>query len=571
MKAPQSLDALVVGAGFGGIYQLKLLLDQRLSVKVIDIAGDVGGTWYWNQYPGAMSDTESFLYRYSWDHEDLRNYPWNRHYLQGPEILAYLRHVVKRHEMRKHFQFNTELTKAVWDDSEGRWTVETSTGDVFKPKYLVTALGLLSKQNLPNIPGLNSFKGDIHHTARWPKGLDLRGKRVGVIGNGSTGVQVITAIAKDVKELVCFQRTPQYSVPSGDREVDPAYREDLNEKYAEVWAKAKESLFAFGFEESSRPTFSVSDEEREKIFEEAWQKGGGFRFMFWTFCDISYDEAANKAAADFIRRKISEIVKDPETARKLQPTDYHARRPLCDSGYYQQFNRPNVDLVDLKATPIVEITPNGIELSDGHICELDVIVFATGFDAVDGNYTRVAIQGRNGRSLKEHWADVGPTSYLGISVPDFPNMFMVLGPNGPFTNLPPTIETQVEFIADLIETAEESSTKGELADGLVSNGHPNGQLNGHSNGHVNGHNSTQTIEKKSGSQRVIEATPEAEQEWTELCDKLSANSLFRKTDSWIFGSNVEGKKPSVLFYFGGLANYRKALRDVVQNGLKGFR
>ena len=286
--------------------------------------------WSWGLLSSSSKltyySTKSFLYRYSWDTDDLLSYPWDRHYVQGPEVLAYLQHVVKRHNLRPYFQFKTELTKAQWDEPERRWIVETSTGQIFKPRYLVTALGLLSKQNFPDIPGISTFKGELHHTARWPKSLDLTGKRVGVIGNGSTGVQVITAIAKDVKQLVCFQRTPQYSVPSGDREVEPGYRQDINQRYDDIWKQAKGSKFAFGFEESTRPTFSVGEEEREKIFEDAWQRGNGFRFMFWTFCDISYDEAANKAAADFIRRKIKETVRDPEKARKLTPTDYYARR-----------------------------------------------------------------------------------------------------------------------------------------------------------------------------------------------------------------------------------------------------
>ncbi|KAK3703467.1 hypothetical protein LTR37_014457 [Vermiconidia calcicola] len=576
MPDQQDLDALVVGAGFGGIYQLKQLLDLNLDVKLIDIAEDAGGTWHWNRYPGAMSDTESYLYRYSWDDDDLKSYPWHRTYLQGPEILEYLQHVVTRWNLRQHMQFKTELTGARWDDAAGRWIVGTSTGQTFRPKYLVTALGLLSRQNLPKIPGLDTFKGELCHTARWPQDLKLEGKRVGVIGNGSTGVQLITAIAKQVKQLVCFQRTPQYSVPSGDKEIDKEYRKDLNEKYPEIWKQAKESAFAFGFEESSRPTFSVSDEERDRIFEEAWQTGGGFRFMFETFGDISTDEAANDACAEFIRRKIRETVKDPETARKLQPTDYHARRPLCDSGYYQQFNRDNVDLIDLKETPITEITPDGIKLSNGDVVELDVIAFATGFDAVDGNYTRVLIEGRDGHTLKDHWDEVGPTSYLGVSVPKFPNMFMILGPNGPFTNLPPTIETQVEFITELISIAEKGGPV--RIDGAVTNGHTNGSTNGHAHAESNGYTDGDTHAEGNGTNGVkpaspslIEASSEAEEEWTDTCDKLSAGSLFRKTDSWIFGSNVPGKKPAVMFYFGGLANYRKVLGEVTEGGLKGFR
>jgi cyclohexanone monooxygenase len=510
--------------------------------------------------PLTVSSTESFLYRYSWDDEDLTTYPWTRRYLQGPEILAYLKHVVKRHGLRKHFQFNTELTKAQWDDSEGRWTVVISTGQTLKTKYLVTALGLLTKENVPKIPGICDFRGETHHTARWPKGFDIRGKRVGVIGNGSTGVQVITAIAKDVKQLVCFQRTPQYSVPSGDEDVHPTYRSDLNARYPDVWKQAKDSMFAFGFKESTRTTFSVSEEEREKIFENAWRKGGGFRFMFETFSDISYDEAANEAAADFIRRKISQIVKDPDTSQKLKPTDYYARRPLCDPGYYEQFNRSNVELVDLKDTPITKITSAGIELSNGHICELDVIVFATGFDAVEGVYNRIAIEGRNRANLRDHWADIGPTSYLGISVPNFPNMFMVLGPSGPFSNAPPLIETQVEFISELIEIAEKK--------GSAKGGVPNHTA---VNRHADGDNTAQTKGKTHVSVHAIEATLEAEQEWTQLCDKLSTNSLFRKTDSWIFGANIPGKVPAVKFYFGGLANYRQVLRNVLENGLEGFK
>lgn len=297
-------------------------------------------------------------------------------------------------------QLGTEMKSARWSDYERQWTVETGNGDVFLTRYLITSLGLLSKQNFPDIPGLKSFNGDLCHTAAWPESLDLKGKRVGVIGNGSTGVQVIAAIAKDVKQLLCFQRTPQYSVPSGDRPIEPEYRKDVNQRYDKIWDQVRNSGVAFGFEESATPAFSVSEDERQNVFEQAWQKGNGFRFMFWTFCDISSDEAANTAAAEFIKSKIRTIVKDQEKARKLLPTEYYARRPLCDAGYYEQFNRDNVDIISLRETPITEILPTGIKTSDGVVHELDVIVFATGFDAVDGNYTRLAIRGRDGESLK---------------------------------------------------------------------------------------------------------------------------------------------------------------------------
>ena len=503
-------DALIVGAGFAGIYQLHSLLGLGLSVKVIDQAGDVGGTWYWNKYPGAMSDTggcqplpspfrhlqshahtyqESYIYRFSWDKEDLLSYPWKEHYIKQPEVLAYLNHVVEKYDLRKHMQFNTQLLSADWDDEKGVWRVEISTGENLTARYLVTALGLLSKQNYPDIKDIDTYKGEMHHTGKWPQGFDFTGKRAGVIGCGSTGVQVITDIAKRVKSLTCFQRHPQYSVPSGDGPVSEEYRKYVNEHYDEIFDQVRNSITAFGFKESTIPAMSVSPEERERIFQENWDKGNGFRFMFGTFCDITYDKEANEAACDFIRRKIAQIVKDPEKARKLTPRDYYARRPLCDGGYFEQFNRENVDIVDLKETPITEMTEKGIRTSDGKEHELDVIIFATGFDAVDGNYTRVRIHGRSGETLKDHWKE-GPTSYLGVCVPNFPNLFMITGPNGPFTNIPPTIETHVVFITDAIKQAERNK-------------------------------------------RVVEATLEAEKGWSETCEQLAANSLFKVTDSWV--------------------------------------
>ncbi|KAF3035528.1 hypothetical protein E8E12_001126, partial [Didymella heteroderae] len=549
------IDALIVGTGFGGIYQLKKLRDQGLNAIAIDTASDVGGTWYWNRYPGAMSDTETYLYRYSWDLEDLRSYPWSTHYVYQPEILAYLQHVTNKYDLRRHMQFNTELTSAEWSDSARRWTVTTSTGIIFKTRYLVSALGLLSRKNLPDYKGIKDFVGEMYHTGNWPEGVDLKGKRVGVIGNGSTGVQVITAIAKEVSELKSFQRNPQYSVPSGQGPITEEYRKAINENYPKIWEDAKDnSLFGFGFQETDRQTFSVSEEEREEIYAQAWQKGGGFRFMFETFGDISVDEAANKAATDFIKRKILTTVEDPEKARKLIPTQLYARRPICDAGYYEQFNRDNVDVVSLQETPILKFTSKGIVTSDGTEHELDVVVFATGFDAVDGNYTRIAIKGRNSATLKDRWQQRGSTSYLGVSVPNFPNLFMILGPNGPFCNLPPAIETQVEFISDIIDEAERRAK----------NARPN------ASGSMSGTHGNRP-EVECSNEPIIEATNAAEAHWTDLCDKLSADSLFRKTDSWIFGSNVSGKRQGVLFYFAGISAYRKVLNDVVREDYKGFK
>lgn len=529
----RQIDALIVGAGFGGIYQLHRLREMGLSVKVIDMAGDVGGTWYRNCYPGAMSDTESFVYRYSWDKEDLQTYPWSHHYVKQPDVLAYLTHVVDKYDLRKNMQFNTELLSADWNEDTKAWHVEVSTGETYVARHLVTALGLLSKANYPDIPGLNSFKGEMCHTAAWRPDIQLAGKRVGIIGCGSTGVQVITDIASRVKSLTCFQRHPQYSVPSGNKPVSPEYRKWVNKNYDDILCQVKNSICGFGFVESAVPFHQSSPEQRELIFEELWKQGNGFRFMFGGFCDIATNKEANEAACQFIRKKISQVVRDPEKARKLTPRDWYARRPLCDGGYYEQFNRENVDIVDLKETPITAITQEGIQTSDGVVHKLDLIIFATGFDAVEGNYNRVRIKGRGGRTLKEHWDPQGPTSYLGVSVPGFPNLFMITGPQGPFTNLPPAIEAHVELISRCIERAEK--------------------------------------DRLDGAQGVIEALPEAEKEWGQECDRAADGSLFKETASWIFGSNVPGKKYAMRFYFGGLANYYKYVQNMMDNGFRGFK
>ena len=536
-RTETDIDALIIGAGFGGIYQLYRLREIGLSVRVIDMAGDVGGTWYWNRYPGAMSDTESFVYRYSWDKEDLQNYPWSHHYVKQPDVLAYLQHVVERHDLRKDMQFNTEFVSADWDDTSNQWRVELSTGETVNVRYLVTALGLLSKANYPDIRGLNSFSGQLVHTAKWPLDLDVTDKRVGIIGCGSTGVQVITDIGSRVKSLHCFQRHPQYSVPSGDRPVDPSYRKWTNENYEAIFDQVKNSAVGFGFVESTKPYASIeSSEERDAIFESLWQQGNGFRFMFGGFNDVSADKTANEAACQFIRKKIREIVKDPEKARKLQPHDYYARRPLCDGGYFNQFNRENVDIVHLQETPIKSITEKGVQTSDAHY-DLDVLIFATGFDAIEGSYNRIRIHGRNGLTLKDYWEPRGPTSYLGVSVPQFPNLFMITGPQGPFTNLPPAIEAHVDLISRLITRAEDTRKANTSADVSA----------------------------------VIEATPEAEREWCAECERVAEGSLFKETASWIFGQNVPGKKYALRFYFGGLKSFYEAVGRVIENDYAGFK
>lgn len=520
-------DAIVIGAGFGGIYQLHTLRDDLgLKVRAFEKGAGIGGTWWWNRYPGAMSDTESPFYRYSWDTEFLQEWDWDHKYIHQPDILRYLEAVVDRWDLRKDIQLNTEITSLAYDEATDTWTAGSKSGETWTARYVVTALGLLAAVNIPDIPGKDTFGGRIAHTAEWPADLDLHGKRVGVVGTGSTGTQFIVAAAQQVEHLTVFQRNAQYSVPSGNGPVTPEEVAEYKKRWPEIWNQVRNSGVAFGFEESTIATTDVTPEQREQIFEDAWNRGNGFYFMFGTFNDLAISDEANEHAADFIRRKIAQIVKDPETRRLLTPTLPYAKRPLCNLDYYEVYNQDNVELVSILENPIVEITPTGVKTADGVVHELDVLVFATGFDAVDGNYRRMNLRGRGGMTVDEHWADA-PTSYLGLATAGFPNLFMILGPNGPFTNLVPAIEVQVEFITKLVERAEKA-------------------------------------------QVVVEATQEAEDEWTETCRTIADFTIFPKTDSWIFGANIPGKKNRVMFYLAGMGAYRGVLAETEAADFKGF-
>lgn len=524
-----NFDAIVVGAGFGGLYMMhKLRNELGLKVRAFDKASGVGGTWYWNRYPGALSDSHSHVYRYSFDKALLQEWSWRNWYLTQPEILEYLEHVADRYELREDIQLNTTVTYMVFDELRGLWTIRTDLGEVYTARFLVNALGLLSAANIPDISGRERFAGEVYHTGEWPQeGVDLAGKRVGVIGTGSTGVQLITAIAPKVGHLTVFQRSPQYSVPTGNGVVPRQTIAEIKSNYDLIWQEVRDSLVAFGFKESTVPAMSVSKEERQAVFQEAWNKGNGFYFMFGTFSDIATDWDANEAAASFIRDKIAEIVDDPETARKLTPQEPYAKRPLCDSGYYRTFNRENVSLVDVKANPIEKITSNGIKTADGVEHALDVLIFATGFDAVDGNYRKCEIRGRSDRAISEHWQN-GSKGYLGIATAGFPNMFMILGPSGPFTNLVSAIELQVEWISELIH-------------------------------HMQQHGLT-----------TVEVSEHIENRWVTECQELADQTVFSHVNSWIFGANIPGKARNALFYFGGLRAYRGILAKLVAEGYNGF-
>ncbi|KAL4916779.1 hypothetical protein BDW62DRAFT_101031 [Aspergillus aurantiobrunneus] len=530
---PTYYDALVVGAGFGGINQLHSILKLGLSVKLVEKAGAPGGTWYWNRYPGVMSDSPSHVYRYSWDKQDLLSYSWSNNYLEGKEILTYLEHVIDRHNLRKYMQFNTELVSAKWNDDDLTWILETSNG-AFTSRYLITALGIVTEPHWPALPGRDQFQGELYHTARWPDHCELKGKKVAVIGNGSSGIQLITKIAPDVGSLLCFQRHPQYSVPAGKRPVGQDERELINQRYDEIWEQVKQSIGGMGVDESKAKALGVSHEERERIYQAAWDEGGAFRFLLGTFADLVVDEAANRTACDFIKRKIAQIVQDPEKRSKLTPSELYARRPVCDTGYFEQFNRSNVDIVDIAQNPIVELTAEGIRLSNGTVHQLDVIICATGYDAFDGPYKQIDIVGCNGLSLKDHWKN-GPSTNLGLAVASFPNLFLLYGPQSPLSNVPPVIEAQVQFIVDAISRARMRREEQDLE-----------------------------------YTPVIESKQEGEDEWRALCQAISDAMLFKTSESYFYGRNIGDKVDSVYLFLGGLGLYLQKLKECQDSGYRSF-
>ncbi|KAL8788283.1 MAG: hypothetical protein Q9195_007380 [Heterodermia aff. obscurata] len=537
MPTETSHDALVVGTGFAGLYALHLLKQLGLSVHAIDYASDVGGTWHWNRYPGARSDVESYVYRYSWDREHLQTSPWPNNYLTQPEIQAYFQDVSRRHDLYRHIQFRTDLREARWDAERGLWVVrvrEDGKGEeeVFAVRYLVTAIGLLYKPNVPDLPGLESFQGQAIHSSKWTPEIEYKGKDIAVIGSGASGVQLVSSLAAHAKSLTNFIRHAQYVLPAALRSVDAAERRAINERYDEIWREVFTSAFGFGFHEPARPVFSVSAQDREAIFQSLWDQGSGFRFLFGGFSDIAVDEAANREAIKFIHGKIREIVKDRQKAAVLTSSDWFARRPLTDDSYYQRFNQENVFAVDLKKSPITAVTATGIETADGKSHPADLIVFATGFDAVDGSYSRVKIRGRGDKLLSEQWAE-GPKTHTGASTSNFPNLLFINGPGAPFANNPPATEEGARFAADLVAHAE-------------------------------------AIRKAGTGTGVIESTPESEDQWQQQIETIAAATLFSKTGSWFFGENVPGKKVAPRLYFGGLSRYRAALASIREEGYRGF-
>jgi cation diffusion facilitator CzcD-associated flavoprotein CzcO len=530
-KQATELDALVIGAGFAGLYQLLCLRDHLgLSVKALEAGGGVGGTWYWNRYPGARCDSESHVYWYTFAPDLMREWEWSERYPGQPEIMRYLNHVADRFDLKRDILFNTRVTAAHYDETANRWHVRTEAGETLVAKFLITAVGCLSTANIPKFEGLESFAGDWYHTGQWPhEGVDFTGKRVGMIGTGSTGIQAAPVIAAAAKHLTVFQRTANYSVPARNAPLTPEFQRYIKENPAEIRAVTRETLNGMAFRIEERLAVETPPEEREAIYEAAWERGGlQFRAAFK---DMMVDKAANDTAADFVKRKIRSIVKDPTTAATLSDIDhpYAAKRPPIDTNYFETFNRPNVTLVDVKATPIERISPAGVCTTEAEY-PLDIIVFATGFDAMTGPMLRMDIRGRDGVALKDVW-EAGPRNYLGLQIAGFPNLFTITGPGSPsvLCNMPVAIEQHADWIADCIA-------------------------------HM----------RANGLER-IEARPDAVDKWVaEVNDVAGKTLLPLAKHSWYLGANIPGKPRVFMPYAGGMVRYREICQDVVARGYEGF-
>ena len=526
----RSLDVVVVGAGFGGLYALHRLRGLGLSVQVYEAGSGVGGTWFWNRYPGARCDVESLEYSYSFSPELEQEWDWSERYAPQPEILRYINHVADRFDLRRDIQFDTRVTAAAFDEAVGRWRVTTDQGDDVSARFCVMATGCLSAATTPDIPGLHSFGGDWYHTGQWPhEGVDFSGKRVGIVGTGSSGIQSIPVIARQASHLVVFQRTPNFSLPARNEPLAPETQAQVKAGYGTLRDAARASFSAIAVSAPTELALEVEPDERQLRYEAAWTRGG-LMSMTTTFRDLILDKAANDTAAEFIRSKIRDIVEDPDVARVLTPTDhpFATKRPCLDTGYFETFNRDNVTLVDLRRTPITEIVPTGIRTTGVH--ELDCIVFATGFDAMTGPLLRVDIRGRGDRPLRDKWS-AGPRTYLGIATAGFPNLFILTGPGSPsvLSNMVMAIEQHVDWIADCLSYLGAHGLDG------------------------------------------IEATVEAEDAWVDHVNQLANATLFPRANSWYMGANVPGKPRVFLPYVGGFPQYRSTCDNVAAEGYRGFK
>jgi cation diffusion facilitator CzcD-associated flavoprotein CzcO len=527
--ARPEFDAVVIGAGVAGLYQLYKLRELGLRVRAFETGSAVGGTWYWNRYPGARFDSESWTYGYSFSKELLEEWAWEEHFSAQPHTERYLNHVADKFDLRRDIQFNSRVAAAHWREETRSWELVLESGARHSTRFLVTAIGVLSAAVMPTIPGIESFTGQSCHTQRWPKeGIEFAGKRVGIIGTGATAVQTIQTIAKTVGHLTVFQRTPNWCFPLNNSKITPEEMRDIRARYPEILARCRETPSCYVHGPDPRKTLEVAPEDREAFWQKLYRTPG---FGQWqaNFSDMLTDREANALASEFAARKIRERVNDPVVAEKLIPKNhgFGTRRIPLESGYYEVYNQPNVELVDVNETPIERITPQGIRTSDRER-EFDIIIYATGFDAISGAFDRIDIRGVDGVRLKEVWKD-GPQTYLGVFVAGFPNFLMAMGPHAGLSNYTRTAEYSVEWVTGVIRFAIER--------GL----------------------------------RRIEATPSAVNEWTDHVLALGQGQLMNEVGSWMTGvnRNVEGKqKPRIMRYSGGHPAYRQYCDAVAAQGYR---
>ncbi len=525
-QGTSEVDVVIVGAGFAGVCMLHRLRKAGHTARVYEAGSGIGGTWFWNRYPGARCDIESMEYSYQFSPELQQEWEWTERYASQPEILKYINHVADRFDLRGDIVLNTRVRTATFDETRRLWNVETDTGMV-SARFCIMATGCLSSTNTPNFNGIDSFEGDRYHTGNWPHGgVDFSGKRVGVIGTGSSAIQSIPLIAEQAEQLFVFQRTANYSVPAQNGPLDVDVQRRIKAAYP-AFRKANAALpFGADFRNNEVAALEVSDEARQREYEDRWRRGG-LPFM-GAFADLLYSHEANETAGEFIRGKIREVVKDPLLADALSPRHVVGCKRLCaDTGYFETYNRENVTLVDVNRSPIEEITARGIRTRDAHYA-LDCIVFATGFDAMTGALLRIDIRGRGGRTLAQKWAE-GPRTYLGLATAGFPNLFTITGPGSPsvLSNMLPSIEQHVGWIADCID-------------------------------YLRGRNLD-----------AIEATSEAEDVWVAHVNEVADGTLYPSCNSWYLGANVPGK-PRVFMPYLGVPPYVEKCNDVASKGYEGF-